>query len=221
VGDWERLAGQLNASPFLWPGWIEAWWNTFGAGRLQILTVHHDGRLTGVLPLRRSNNTLSSTTNNQVPIFGFLAANETAAEKLTQTLFSQNVRRIDLPLLSNDNDFSLTRAAADARRYRMFSESVPGLPYAPVDEMSWEAYEKGLGKNLRGDVRRQRRRLEENGDLTLDIQDGTEGLEALLEEGFRVEGSGWKDAERTSIQSHPATRRFYTDVASWAGGIGC
>jgi len=41
-------------------------------------------------------------------------------------------------------------------------------------------------------------------------------LDELLEEGFRVEGSGWKGAHGTSIASRPAMRRFYTDIARWA-----
>ena len=73
-----------------------------------------------------------------------------------------------------------------------------------------------MRKSHRGDVRRQRRRLEEQGDLTLEARDGTHGLEGLLEEGFGVEGSGWMDAEGASIKAHPARRRFYTEVAQWA-----
>jgi CelD/BcsL family acetyltransferase involved in cellulose biosynthesis len=221
VGEWELLARQANASPFLWPGWMEAWWHAFGAGRLQILTVHQHGRLAGVLPLRRVGGALSSTTNPDTPLFGFLAANEAAAEKLVQALFSQNARRIDLSLLlAEDTGLSLTRAAGDAERYRVLTESIRGLPYVAIDGTSWDEYEKGLSKSLRGDVRRQRRRLEEKGHLTLDVRDGTEGLDELLEEGFGLEGSGWKDAEGTSIKANPATRRFYTEVARWASERG-
>jgi CelD/BcsL family acetyltransferase involved in cellulose biosynthesis len=45
-------------------------------------------------------------------------------------------------------------------------------------------------------------------------------LNKLLEEGFGIEGSGWKEAEGTSINAHPATRRFYTEVARWAAERG-
>lgn len=217
LGEWEGLARRSNASPFLWPGWMKAWWHAFGAGRLQILTVYQNGHLAGVLPLRRLRGALRSTTNAHTPLFGFLAANEAAASKLAQALFSQNASRIDLShLLAEDIGLFLTRAAGDARRYRVFTESIPALPYVAIDGTSWDAYEKGLHKNHRGDSRRQRRRLEEKGHLTLDVRDGTEGLNGLLEEGFRVESSGWKGAEGTSIKAHPATRRFYTEVARWA-----
>jgi CelD/BcsL family acetyltransferase involved in cellulose biosynthesis len=45
-------------------------------------------------------------------------------------------------------------------------------------------------------------------------------LDELLEEVFRIEGSGWKGTYGTSINLHPATRRFYTEVAQWAAKRG-
>ena len=96
VGEWEELARRSNASPFLWPGWMKAWWHAFGAGRLQILTVYQNGHLAGVLPLLRLRGALKSTTNAHTPLFGTLAANEAAADKLAQALFAQAASRIDL-----------------------------------------------------------------------------------------------------------------------------
>lgn len=221
LGEWERLARRGNASPFMWPGWMKAWWHAFGSGRLRILTVYQNGHLAGVLPLHWLRGTLKSTTNAHTPLFGLLAANEAAAGKLAQALFSQNASRIDLShLLGGDVGLLQTRGAGDAGGYRVFTESIQALPYVAIDGTCWDAYEKGLRKNHRGDVRRQRRRLEEKGHLTLDIHDGTEGLDGLLEEGFRVESSGWKGAEGTSITAHAATRRFYTEVARWTSERG-
>jgi CelD/BcsL family acetyltransferase involved in cellulose biosynthesis len=220
AAEWERLAQHLKASPFLWPGWVDAWWRAFGVGTLQILAVYQNGRLAGVLPLRRYRGALSSTTNAHTPLFGFLAANEAAAEKLAQALVSQNARCIDLSRLpSTDAGVSLARAAADAAGYRVFAESTQVAPYVVIDR-PWDEYENGLSKSLRKPLRRRQRRLEEEGRLTLDVSDGTERLDKLLEEGFRVEGSGWKDAEGTSINAHPATRSFYTEAARWAAERG-
>ncbi len=221
VAEWERLAQRAEASPFLWPGWIDAWWRAFGAGQLQILTVYENGHLTGVLPLRRFGGALSSTTNNShTPLFGFLAANETAVKQLSHALFSQKPRRIDLSFLSpTDAGVSLARAAADAARYRVLTESVQAAPYVVIDG-DWDAYESGLRRKFRSELRRRRRRLEEEGRLTLEVSDGTERLDELLEEGFRVERSGWKGSYGTSIDSQPAARRFYIEVAQWAAKHG-
>jgi CelD/BcsL family acetyltransferase involved in cellulose biosynthesis len=199
---------------------MKAWWQAFGAGRLQILTVYQDGSLAGVLPLRRYRGVLSSLTNHHTPVFGFLAANGTAAEKLAQALVSQNARRIVLSRLpSTDAGVSLARVAADTAGYRVFAESTQSAPYVVVDG-PWDEYENGLSKSLRKPMRRRQRRLEEEGRLTLDVSDGTERLDKLLEEGFCIEGSGWKEVEGTSINAHPATRRFYTEAARWAAERG-
>lgn len=216
VAEWERLAQQTKAEPFLWPGWIGAWWRAFGAGRLQILTVYGNGRLTGLLPLRRFRGGLYSPTNPHTPLFGFLAADETAVKQLVHALFSEKPRRIHLSFLPHpDVGVSMVHAAANATHYRVLMESDEVAPYVATDR-AWEAYESGLRRKFRSELRRRRRRLEEEGQLTLEVRDGKERLDELLEEGFRVEGSGWKGSYGTSINSYPATRRFYTEVARWA-----
>lgn len=220
LGEWERLARHVGANPFVWPGWIDAWWRAFGTGRLQILTASGNGRLTGVLPLYLSRGTLSSTTNLHTSLFGFLAKNETARKELTYALFSQRARHIELSYLAPiDTDASLTRAATDVGGYRVMTESRQAAPYVATDR-GWDEYEGGLRRKFRSELRRRRRRLEEEGQLALEVHDGTERLDELLEEGFRVEGSGWKTAYGTSIDSDPATRRFYTEVAHWASERG-
>src|SRR5919112_3729682 len=84
LSEWEHLAQQTKAAPFLWPGWVSAWWEAFGKGQLQIFTVYENGHLTGVLPLRRSRGALSSTTNPHTTQFGFLAASEEAKKQLSR-----------------------------------------------------------------------------------------------------------------------------------------
>ena len=215
--EWERLAQHLQASPFLRPGWAGAWWRAFGVGRLQILAAYQNGNLTGVLPLRRYRGVLSSTTNDHSPLFGVLAANGTAADALARALFSQKPRRIDLSLLpSSDVGVSLVHTAAGAAGYRVIADSMHRSPYVVVNETSWDAYQSGLSKNLRQDVRRRERQLGKGGRLKLEVCDGTKRLDELLEEGFSIEGSGWKETEGTSINAHPTTRRFYTETARWA-----
>ena len=220
IDEWESLAQRTKAIPFLWPGWIAAWWSTFGVGRLQILTAYEDDRLVALLPLCRRRGRLDSPANSETPLFGFLAEDEGVVKQLSHTLFSQRIRSIDLAFLAPaDVGVSSVLAAAGAAGYRVLTESIEAAPYVTIDG-DWEAFEKGLGRNLRKDLRRRRRRLDEEGRLALEVSHGEERLDALLEEGFRVEGSGWKGAYGTSIGSQPQTRRFYTEVAHWAAERG-
>ncbi len=221
VPEWEHLARYCNANPFLWPGWIGAWWHAYGKGHLQTLAAYQNGRLSGILPMQQNRGVLSSTTNSETPLFGFLAANEAAVHQLVDALTSQKARRIDLHLLHPVVEgISPARATADASGYRVITRSTQGSPYVTIEGTSWEAYESRLRGKFRRELRRRRRRLEEEGWLTLEVSDGTEGLDELLEEGLCVEGSGWKEAEGTSINARSATRRFYTEVAHWAAERG-
>jgi CelD/BcsL family acetyltransferase involved in cellulose biosynthesis len=185
--------------------------------------VYENGQLAGVLPLRRFRGALSSTTNSDTPQFGFLSANEAVMAQLSLALFSQKARRIDLSFLSPaDSGVSLTRATADATHYRLHADSVQAAPHIATDG-DWDEYQSGLDKSFKGfrhQVRRRRRRLEEEGQVALEVYDGTERLDALLEEGFGVEESSWKGTYGTSINSHLATKRFYTEVAHWAAERG-
>ena len=37
--EWEALADGTGASPFMHPGWFDAWWHAFGRGRLEIVAL--------------------------------------------------------------------------------------------------------------------------------------------------------------------------------------
>lgn len=180
------------------------------------MAIRKNKRLAGVLPLRSFRGVLSSTSNEDTPLFGLLTVDEAAAKQLSHALFSQAPRHINLSFLSPSDDVvPLARSAAEAARYQVLMESIQAAPYVSIDQ-TWAEYESQLRRKFRSELRRRRRRLEEEGRLTLEIYDGTERLDELLEEGFRVEGSGWKDASGTSISRDPAARRFYTEVARWA-----
>ena len=87
-------------------------------------------------------------------------------------------------------------------------------------EGGWDAYERRLSGRIRRDVARRWRRLEEQGAVSLEVADGAEQLEQLLEEGFRLEPSGWKARRGTAIASSDETRRFYSELAAWAEAQG-
>ena len=56
--------------------------------------------------------------------------------------------------------------------------------------------------------------------MSFHIEDGGRDLDALLAEGFSIEGSGWKERRGTAIASQERTRRHYTEIARWAARRG-
>jgi CelD/BcsL family acetyltransferase involved in cellulose biosynthesis len=218
--EWDELAGRARAVPFVRPGWIAAWWDEFGDGALEILTLRRGGRLAGVLPLCGDQTSLRSPTNDQTPEFGFVAEDAAAADELAAAALDSAGRRLTLSFVDASGwELAALRDRAEARGYRVLARPVVRPPYLVV-EGDWEAFENRLAGRLLRDLRRRRRRLEDEGVLTFEVSDGTTGLEDLLEDGFRVETSGWKAAQQTAIVSRPETRRFFTEVARWAAGRG-
>jgi CelD/BcsL family acetyltransferase involved in cellulose biosynthesis len=113
----------------------------------------------------------------------------------------------------------VARSALAASGYATLERTLQVSPFVRLDLLGPDG---GLGESTatRSDLRRKWRRLGELGALEVDDLDGTTDLESTLAEGFRVEGSGWKDAAGTAILSHESTRRFYTRIAAWAAADG-
>jgi CelD/BcsL family acetyltransferase involved in cellulose biosynthesis len=115
--------------------------------------------------------------------------------------------------------FAALADAAESTGYRLEVRTLERSPYVDV-EGDWEAYEARLTSKKRTELRRRRRKLEGEGPLELEVVDGSERLDDLLEEGFAVEGAAWKAERGSAIRSQGATLRFYRAIARWASARG-
>jgi CelD/BcsL family acetyltransferase involved in cellulose biosynthesis len=209
VEEWTALAERAGAPPFAHPGWFEAWYEAFGH-RPQILTVRRFGELVGVLPLQRHHRALCSAANWHSPAFAPLAADEDGMARLLHAMLAQGAPRYDLMMLEAAHP-ALGFLHGTGRR--VAERVIARQPYVDTSGM-WADYDSALPRKHRKELRRQRRRLEELGSVELEFVSGAEQLDALLDEGFAIEDSGWKTG--TAIASDPAIERFYRRVAHWA-----
>ncbi|MGH8274210.1 MAG: GNAT family N-acetyltransferase [Gammaproteobacteria bacterium] len=222
VEEWTELARQVRAPPQQQPGWIEAWWSAFGTGSLEVHTVREDGRLIGVLPMARHRGILEAAANIHTPGFGVLADNPpSVADELAQALFSSEPRRISLIDLDPGGEtFRAFMHAAHEAGYKVLLRPYQCSPYLQITE-PWAEYERRhLGKKWLKNLRRQRRQLGREGHLSLEIADGSNRLEDLLYEAYKVEASSWKGSNGTAIVSDRRVRGFYTGLAQWAAAQG-
>jgi CelD/BcsL family acetyltransferase involved in cellulose biosynthesis len=212
---WDELAEGVGALPWIRPGWVEAWLDAFG-GRPEIYVKKGSEGLDGVLPLVRRGSVLVSPTNWHTPAFAPVVRDVETTTELLQAVLRTKPRRLDLRFLPEES-ISIEALLAEGVRggYRVLGRVATRSPYISLDG-SWEDYEKRLTRKLRNDLRRCRRRLEEHGSVSIEIDTGEERLEPLLEEGFGIEGSGWKDRKGTAISSQAQTDQFYRAVARWA-----
>ena len=211
--EWEALAESLGAPPFAYPGWFAAWYDAFGRGRPQLLAARQDGELAAVVPLERRGGVFRSAANWHTPLYASPARPGSLAE-VARALAAVHARRLDLTLLDPEDPL-----LALLRSPRASERVVARQPWVDTSG-SWEAYEATLPRKMLKELRRQRRRLDEEGEVRFEFARGGDVLDSLLAEGFRVEGSGWKTERGTAIASDPAVERFYRGVAAWADARG-
>ncbi len=218
--DWDGLATLVLASPFLRPGWFQAWWDSFGRGRLAILTATRDGRLVGVAPLYRHHGALLALANVHSPHFAFLATDASVRRSLAEAVFAGNPLHTAVCFAdAEEGSMAETERVARTAGRRLLTITIQRSPYVEI-RGAWEEYEVALSSKFVRDLHRRRRQLESHGEVTVEIADGSEDLDALLVTAFDLEASGWKEQRGTAIVSSPATRRFYEEVARWAASRG-
>jgi CelD/BcsL family acetyltransferase involved in cellulose biosynthesis len=210
AAEWDDLAERVSAPPWVRPGWIAAWVDAFGGGApLEVFADRRDGRLTGVLPLLRRRGGLASPTNWHTPEFGLLAEDASVEGALAEAVFAGRPRSVRLGWIA-DEGLAAARSTASGVGYRMLERPLMRSPYLPLDEPEPAAAPRV------STVRRHRRSLEREGELRFAVETGA----GHLEDGFRIEGSGWKAERGSAIVSRPETRRFYEAVARWAAARG-
>jgi hypothetical protein len=96
--------------------------------------------------------------------------------------------------------------------------SIPLVLKSPYVDLTQgiEKVRSGFSKEFARTLRRRRRRLEELGPVTYVDHPAPADLEAVLNEGFRLEAEGWKGKEGTAVLNQPTHDRWYRSVAEVA-----
>jgi CelD/BcsL family acetyltransferase involved in cellulose biosynthesis len=82
-------------------------------------------------------------------------------------------------------------------------------PWIPIT-VPWQQYEMKMKSKIRSGLRRIRRRLEEQGDVCVELHTSESGeFGRALEEGFRIEASGWKKKSGTAILENKRLKDFF------------
>lgn len=170
--EWRELqARAASPTPFLTPEWNAALASAYGFPRLAI-AWRAEGRLVGLLPIRRSSRTVRSAGPNVADILDPLS-DPGFEPNLDQTLAQVKARALILP---------------NCRRAGNVSQDpclTLGLPE------TWETYMATLGKSLRTDLKRWQSGKSRPDDATLEAFTGPEALPAF-EELVRLHSQRWR-----------------------------
>lgn len=194
---WQDLLGRSpGASPFMRPTWLRTWWDHFGEGELYLVTFEAEGRLVGLIPLRRiarDGRWILETFGEEVTDYldplvepGW---EETVIHALLAWLTRPEAPGWDILLLWNIREdstlFPLWPGAAAAHGLTVHIERLTICPMLPLPP-TWDAYLQMLDRKDRHELRRKIRRLEAVGNVRWYLlrEDGPEAdgaIEAFLE----------------------------------------
>ncbi len=211
--EWDALL-PADSNPFDSHDWYEVWWKAFGnGGDLAVCAVRDGGELAGVFPLRVEGRRVRGLVNGHSGMFRPLARDEEAMEALLAAALSRQAREVELQLLpAADPTVPLLEAAARRAQMRPFAEAGFVSPFVETSG-ELEAWLKESSASWKKRLARYRRKMERDHEAEVEIVAAPDEIEAWLEEGFRLEQSGWKGESGTAILSAPETALFYREIA--------
>ena len=170
---WQNSASRLNWDClFVLPGWLKAWWQTFGRDRTPLLcSVRSEGELIGMAPLMVEGQTARLMGDPDVCDFQDVVVVPGEEKAFFNTLFdhlkTQGIHQLDLETVRLDS--TLYRHLAPAARDQQYTVDCQMVDATMVLDLpaSWDAYLLQLTGKQRHEVRRKFRRLEEAGRVKL------------------------------------------------------
>lgn len=222
--EWNDIVDRARVPhPFLRHEWIRTWWDSFGTNHsLHIVVVRDGERIIAIAPLMREAATvygvpvrrIAFLANDHTPRTDFIIADrpEDAYRAIWNTLL-ENADQWDvlqltqLPRASTTLDVVSKLAAAEGLATGTWHSS--DSPYLELVG-TWDEYWASLPAKFRGNIRNRLSRLTRMGEPALEILADKAAIQGACDDAWKLEASGWKQEEGTSICSDPAAHRFYT-----------
>jgi CelD/BcsL family acetyltransferase involved in cellulose biosynthesis len=216
--EWNSLVEATCDQPFYRHEYIRSWIDNFvPRAKLKILTGRGDtGRLVAVLPLVVERGfmyglpvrRLISPTNVHSFRFDLIAEDvSSAADAFIESLAADEswdvIRITDIP--EGGNAWKMYDAAVHAG-FPAGSWESQRSPYIPLPPAA-------LSSKFKSNLRRRRKRLEEQGAITVERVTAGARLQSGIEESFVMEQSGWKGRKGTAAAQNQSIRGFYSQLA--------
>jgi CelD/BcsL family acetyltransferase involved in cellulose biosynthesis len=216
--EWNGLAAR-GRSPFLTVDWLLSWWTAYQHGT-PVIQVFHDarGRLIGGVTCARCRGWLSSASNEQSGDWGAITLDDAGREVVWAWLSATAPRRVRLMEMMADDASVATRQLA-AHGFHVMRRAGARSPYLTLPT-SFEALTQSVSRNLRSQVVRRRRALENEGDLQLRTVTGGQEAEIAFEHVLRLEAAGWKGRQGTAMLTDPKLLRLHRTFARRAASRG-
>lgn len=224
AAEWESLAVSMGL-PMLGHAWVlscaEALYDN---DELHIITVRLRGCLVGVAPLVAIKRAgvrylqLAGVSHLYEPS-GFLYRDEESLSALTRAVVSAGFPVVLARIPAESPLIPQMRSIVSGRG--VVVEGAVGYTLSVPISSGWKEYVASLSSRRRYDLRRARHRAEEGGTVTVRVcSPSPEEVEEGIAEFVRIESTGWKGRNGSSLSHRTSLREFFLRYAALASRSG-
>nr|WP_298926545.1 GNAT family N-acetyltransferase [uncultured Erythrobacter sp.] len=236
LAEWAALvACASEPNPFFEPWFLNPSLEAFSgnSARISIAAHYTDGTLTGLIPLARSHNYYRYPLPH---LSGWLHTNAFYGAPLVargseRAFWTDLLDHLDskaraalfchLPLIERGGQLDLALEAVlrgTGRPSNIALNRQRALHASPLSADEYLA--QSLSAKHRKELRRQRRRLADEGELRTEHRTGTFALEEWIAEFLALEAAGWKGNAGSALSGETATQQFFAKTLRGAAGAG-
>lgn len=217
--EWIELA-ERSGNPFATWEWAATWWDHFGGGDTLLITAcrRPDGTLAAILPLYLSTRgrlrLLRFVGHGVGDVLGPVCASEDAAlaaSALHRVLVEEG-RGWDLLLAER----MPTNTLSGPLHGHILQEEAN--PLLPIDGATWDEFLASCSSNLRGQIRRKRRRLEREHGSRFRLAEDRERLDEDFDTLVRLHHARWGEP-RAFTEDRTAFHRSFAALAFERGWL--
>ncbi len=214
---WNRCPG---ATPFQAPAWLLPWWRHLGGGSLWVLTLRHDGRLAGLLPLfccrtpddaARQVYLIGTGITDRLNVLLEPEMAHSGMEALLTYLVANHDRWDECDFQQIPEGSPLLRATLP-EEYRPETGVQDACPVLSLPG-TVEEFTRSLSPRQRWNLQYCRRRAERMGPVRVDRAE-TGNLEELLTALLRLHQTRWAAVNRLGVLGDAAIQRFHCEAAA-------
>jgi CelD/BcsL family acetyltransferase involved in cellulose biosynthesis len=221
-GEWDQLAEKQGVyAPFLCFDWFKIWLKSFlDAHQLLILLLYEKDRIVGIAPFLASQEKFKSIPVRKIELIGNVYS-PTRGFIFTETgpnnkkiylskiidYFFKDFREWDVidlnPISVEDQNRLIIKSIIDDGKWNISEETSYINWYIEDINYSGNEYLSKRSKDVRHEVKRRRKRLEELGDLEFKVIKGDDKeVEKYIDLYYQVYSSSWKKEERIGPNFH-------------------
>lgn len=232
--EWDELVARGCATPCLTGAWLRAWWRAFGDDGTSLLLARDSSRrLAGGLLVQASHERLTGIRVRQLAFaanphsfrMDFVAPADPLREEVLLALVRGLLAAPHAPDALSFRDIARSSATIQtlervAARCGLAAEAEwrRHSPYVRL-QGTWQDYLATRSKSFRSFLRRACRRATESGVSFEAHADGAPHAE-LLEQGLRLEASGWKGEVSRAILNRGPVAAFYRELVARLAAAG-